>query len=319
MESIREKKSSSLARVVREKRNQHDRTFGESRYWGLLFISPWLIGLVLFKLVPIVATMVLSFLDMYLLEPKAYQFVGLKNYLDVLKDPTTWLVFYRTLSLAFIIIPLQTGGSIFIAALLSNKKLLLKNTARALFFLPSIIPSTAFMYMWQGFVNPGTGWLNRILLNPFGLQSLNFFADRDAGQNLFILTTLWTIGPGILIIMGAIQSVPGEILDAAHMDGAGRLRRFLSITIPLISPAVFFTLVLNLTAAFGGSLIMDRGFFIDFSTSSYDSYIHSVLFRRFAVGEAASLAWVFFIFVILMVLALFGTSKKWVYFPDQEG
>ncbi|NUM45938.1 MAG: sugar ABC transporter permease [Anaerolineales bacterium] len=110
-----------------------------------------------------------------------------------------------------------------------------------------------------------------------------------------------------------------EILDAAHMDGAGRLRRFLSITIPLISPAVFFTLVLNLTAAFGGSLIMDRGFFIDFSTSSYDSYIHSVLFRRFAVGEAASLAWVFFIFVILMVLALFGTSKKWVYFPDQEG
>ena len=285
------------------------RTFGEWRHWGLLLISPWLIGLLAFKLVPILATLVLSFLDMYLLEPQDFQFVGLKNYTDVLRDPTTWVVFNRTLSLALIIIPLQTIGSILFAVLLSNKQLFQKDTARALFFLPSIIPSTAFMFMWQNFVNPGSGWLNRILLNPLSLEALNIFTGRGAGQNLFILTTLWTIGPGILILMGAIQSVPNELLDAARIDGAGRL----------ITLAIFFTLVLNLTAVFGGSLVMDRGFNLNASMSSYDSYIHFVLFRRFEVGEAASLAWIFFVFVILLVLALFGTSRKWVYFPEREG
>jgi multiple sugar transport system permease protein len=318
MQSITKKKLFTPARAMSAARNTQPRTFGESRYWGLVFISPWLIGLIVFKLIPITATMVLSFLDIYLLEPQDFQFTGLKNYIDVLKDPTTWVVFNRTLFLALLIIPLQTGASIWIAALLSNKKLLLKDTARALFFLPSIIPSTAFMFMWQGFVNPSSGWLSRILLEPFGLESLNIFAGEGAGQTLFILTTLWTIGPGILIIMGAIQGIPNELLEAARIDGAGRIRRFFSITLPLVTPAVFFTLVLNLTAVFGGSLVMDRGFNINAGMSSYDSYIHFVLFLRFELGEASSLAWVFFAFVILFVLILFGTSKRWVYFPDGE-
>ena len=96
---------------------------------------------------------------------------------------------------------------------------------RTLFFLPSIIPSVAFMFMWQGFVDPTSGWLNRMILNPLGLGSLNIFYGYNSGNSLFILSSLWTIGPGMLILMGAMQAIPQEIYEAAHVDGAGVIRR----------------------------------------------------------------------------------------------
>ena len=296
----------------------HKNWIGENRYWGLWLISPWLLGLLLFKLVPIVGSFALSLTNMFLLEPDQAQFVGLKNYFDTFRDPNVGVVFITTVKLALILVPLQTGFSILIATLLSNKKLLMKNSMRALFFIPSIIPSAANVYMWRGFVNPTTGWLNRLILDPLGLERLNIFAGRGAGQALFILSMLWTIGPSILINMGAIQSIPSELHEAAKIDGAGYWRRWWAITLPLITPAIFFTLILNLTAVFSGALILDRGYNHNSGLSSYDQYIYFMLFRAFKLGAASSLAWVFFVFVMLVVLVLFITSKRWVYFPEAE-
>jgi multiple sugar transport system permease protein len=118
--------------------------------------------------------------------------------------------------------------------------------------------------------------------------------------------------------MGAIQGVPTELLEAAEIDGAGRFRRWTAITLPLITPAIFFTLILNITAIFSGALILDRGFSHNSNLSSYDHYIYFVLFRVFKLGVASSLAWVFFVFVMIVVVILFGTSKRWVYFPETE-
>jgi multiple sugar transport system permease protein len=213
---------------------------------------------------------------------------------------------------------LQTGASILFAAVLSSPKLLMKNTVRALFFLPSIIPATAATFMWQGFVNPGSGWLNRLILSPLGLEQLNIFSGRGAGQNLFLLGSVWMIGPGMLIIMGAMQGIPTELLEAAWVDGANRWRRFFSITLPLVTPAIFFTLVLNLTAVFSGTLLLDRGFGFRTDFSSFDNYIYFILFRTFRVGNASALAWFFFVMVLIFVLFLFKSAKYWVYFPDQE-
>jgi len=173
--------------------------------------------------------------------------------------------------------------------------------------------------MWQGYVNPATGWLNRLILDPLGLASLNHFYARGASQPLFILSSLWTIGPGILIMMGAMQGISSEIYESALMDGAGRLTRFFKITIPLITPAIFFSLVLNLTAVFGGAILLDRGNRWRADFSSYDGYINYVLFDMFKLGYASSLAWIFFVFMMILVLILFGTSRRWVYFPDREG
>ncbi len=134
-----------------------------------------------------------------------------------------------------------------------------------------------------------------------------------------MFSSLWTIGPGMLIMMGAMQGISSDIYESALMDGAGRLVRFFKITMPLITPAIFFSLVLNLTAVFGGAILLDRGStFRGIDLSSYDAYVNFELFDMFHLGYASSLAWVFFIFVMIVVLILFRTSKSWVYFPDRE-
>jgi multiple sugar transport system permease protein len=289
------------------------------RLIGLMLISPWLIGLIVFKLVPILSSLVISFTDFHLLTPDETRFAGISNYLFVFTDVRAGKVLALTIKLAAIIIPLQTFSAIFFAALLSSKDLLMKDTVRTLFFLPSIIPAFAAALMWQGFVTPSTGWLNRIVLDPIGMGWLNHFSSRGASEPLFILSSLWTLGPSILIMMGSMQGIHPEIYEAARIDGANRLIRFFKITIPMITPAIFFSLILNLTAVFGGAILLDRGnTFRRTDFTSYDAYVHYVLFDLFQLGYAASLAWVFFIVVIMVVLILFGTSKRWVYFPDRE-
>jgi multiple sugar transport system permease protein len=275
------------------------------------------VGLFLFQLAPIVVSLVLSFTDFYLVAPQQTQFIGLLNYRILFRDQTAWDSLLKTVKLALVIIPMQTFASIAIAALLSNERLLARNAMRTLFFLPSIIPAFAAALMWRGYVNPSTGWLNRLLLEPLGLASLNHFSS-EASQSLFILSTLWTIGPSILIMMGSMQGISSEIYEAAHIDGAGHFTRFFKMTIPLVTPAIFFSLVLNLTAVFGGAVLLDRGNRWRSGATSYDGYVNFVLFERFELGYASSLAWVFFVIVLVFVWILFGTSKKWVYFPDRE-
>jgi ABC-type sugar transport system permease subunit len=288
------------------------------RISGLLLIAPWLIGLVVFKLVPILASLGLSFTNFHLLPFEPNRFVGLSNYTSYLTDHTAWAAFWLTVKLALVIIPLQTAGSVFVAALLSSSRLRMRNLLRVLFFLPSIIPSAAATYMWQGFTNPRGGWLNVLILNPLGISRFIHLSSRGPNSSLFILSSLWTIGPGILILMGAMQGVPPEVQEAARVDGAGRLRSFFSITLPMVTPAIFFTLVLNLTAVFGGAILLDRGRSFNSNLSSFDQYVYRVLFSLFHVGAASSLAWLFFIFVMILVILLFATAKYWVYFPDRE-
>ena len=310
-----------ITTVLKKNTSTAQRVSVETRFKrqiGLLLISPWLIGLVLFKLAPILAALVFSFTDFHLLNPDQIQFTGMENYRITARDREAGIALWQTMKLALVIIPLQTFASIFVAALLSSQKLLAKNTMRMLFFLPSIIPAFSAALMWDGFVNPATGWLNRLILGPLGLETLNHFSYGDASKLLFIISSLWTIGPGILIMMGSMQGISTEIYEAAHIDGAGRLTRFFKITIPLITPAIFFSLVLNLTAVFGGAILLDRGSRWRTDFSSYDGYINLVLFNMFKLGYASSLAWVFFVVVMIIVLILFGTSRHWVYFPDRE-
>ena len=287
------------------------------RQVGLLLISPWLVGLLVFKLAPILASLVFSFTDYQLLQPGEAQFIGIQNYRAVVRDATAGTVLWQTVRLALVLIPLQLAASICIARLLGDRRLWLKNTVRTLFFLPSIIPGFAATLMWRGFLDPGMGWIH-FLLEPLGLDGLLGQGSAAGLDSILALTSLWTIGPSILILLGAFQNIPHEIYEAAKLDGAGRLRRFLSMTVPLITPAIFFSLVLNLTAIFGGAILLDRGSTYRGEISSYDGYVTYVLLDLFRVGYASSLAWVFFLFVLFVILILFRTSRYWVYFPERE-
>ena len=289
-----------------------------NRMWGLILISPWLFGMLGLKLFPILASFVLGFMSYPLLSPERAEFIGLANFINIFKDPVAWSVLYQTIMLGLVIIPVQVGASVLLATVLSHKGLKMKNTMRSLFFLPSIIPATAAMYMFRGFFDPGTGWLNMLILGPLGLGGLTDFYSMDGARFLFIITSLWSIGPGFLIMMSGLQAIPAEIHEAAQIDGANWFQHFFGITVPMISPAIFFTIILNLTAVFGGSLLLNPGDALQVAQSSYDGYIHFVLFDLQRLGYASALAWVFFTLVMIIVLILFITSRRWVYFPDSE-
>lgn len=296
----------------RSKRLRYDRRF------GLLLISPWLIGLLLFKLLPILASLGISFSDFHMLNPDEVRFTGLENYIRYWRDPAVGFLLFETIAMALGTVPLQLVASIGLAALLSNPRLKARTALRTLFFLPSIIPSVAILFMWFGFVDPNTGWLERLILQPLGLSGFNDVYSEAAVSLLFAVNSLWSIGPGMLIVLAALQSLPVEIEEAARVDGAGPFLRFFRITLPLISPAIFFSLVINLITVFGGVILLDRGNVFSGSISPYDDYISYMMFGRFELGYASSLAWVFFAIVMLIVLTLFGTSRRWVYFPDRE-
>jgi multiple sugar transport system permease protein len=287
---------------------------------GLLLISPWLIGFLLFKFIPILASLGLSFTDFYMLEPGETQFIGLENYITIAENLPLGFFIVATLSTVIRTVPLQLGASLFLAALLNNGRLKLSVFTRTLFFIPSIIPGVAITFMWFGFVDPTTGWLNRFILEPFGLAGVdNAFSDATFTL-LFLVSSLWSIGPGILIMLGAMQGVPDEIMEAARVDGAGPLIRFFAITIPIITPAIFFALVINLIGVFGGVILLDRAGSFRGGGSPFNNIIDRFMFGpEFQLGFAASLAWIFFALVMVVVLLLFTTSRRWVFYADQGG
>lgn len=301
-----------LKRIVQKLTPRYD------QFFGMALISPWIIGLVLFKLLPILASLAISFTNFYLLTPEQTQFIGFENYIRLFQDDGVGYVLFDTISLGLTTIPMQLAASIFLAALLSNPRLKFGNTMRTLFFLPSIIPGVAIFFMWNGFADPATGWLSKLILQPLGLTGFNNLYSSGAISFLYSISSLWAIGPGMLIMLGALQGLSPEVHEAARVDGAGPLVRFFYITLPLISPAIFFAIIINLISIFGGVILLDRGNVFSGSFSPYDGYVSYILFQKMDLGYAASLAWFFFILVMITVAALFSSARKWVYYPDRD-
>lgn len=285
---------------------------------GLLYVTPWLIGFLLLKLVPIAGSLAFSFTDFNMLKPEDISFIGLDNYARILSDRTAGFFLWTTLGFALLSIPVQLLVSLGLASLLNSKRLVAKGLHRALIFLPSVIPGSAILFVWFGFLDPMTGWLNRLILEPLGMPPYPG-PFSEAGYNLYLLmTVIWSIGPGVLIMLGAMQGVSEELYEAARVDGAGPLLRFLRITVPVISPAIFFSLVISLVSLFGGAVLLDRGSaFNGGGQSGFDSYIYQVMFQQRELGYAASLSWLIFIVMLLTTIGLFASARRWVYYPEE--
>jgi multiple sugar transport system permease protein len=282
---------------------------------GMLFLSPWLVGFILLKLLPILYTLGYSFTNFTMTDPGGTTFVGLENYIHFATDLKAWSSLVGSLGYFITTVPLELFVALGLATLLANKGVRLKPVWRLVVFLPSIIPAAAISSVWLGFIDPNSGWLVRLILTPLGLPPL-----AQGGGGVPFLTTimaLWSIGPGFLIMYGAMLSVPADLYDAARVDGAGPMMRFLNITLPMISPAIFFSLVINLTGAFGGSMLLDRGFIFSESLSPMEGYINQVMFTYSRLGYASALAWVMFGVTMTITILIFRSARRWVYFPDE--
>ncbi len=275
---------------------------------GLLFLSPWLIGFILLKALPILAALLLSLTDFKMLTPGETQFIGLENYIRFFQDSVAGASLFGSLGYFLLTVPLEMVVALALAALFTSERLKNKRLSQTLIFMTAIIPSTSIFFIFLGSLE----YAERLIFTPLHLPPVQGFGL------LLPFMALWSIGPGFLIMYSAMQSVPKEIYEAARVDGAGPIARFVFITLPMISPAIFFTLVINLTGAFGGAVLLDRGYILSFSLSPMESYINSTMFRETDLGYASALAWVTFSVMMTLTVLLFRSAKHWVYFPEED-
>lgn len=275
---------------------------------GLLFLAPWLIGFVLLKALPILAALLLSLTDFRMLSPETTKFIGLENYVRLFHDAQAGASLLGSLRYFLLTVPLEMVVALALAAVFTSERLKNKRLSQTLIFMTSIIPATSIFFIFLGSLQ----YAERLILTPLNLPPIQGF------DLLLPFMTLWSIGPGFLIIYSAMVSVPKEIYEAARVDGAGPFSRFFNITLPMISPAIFFTLVINLTGAFGGAVLLDRGYILSFSLSPMEGYINETMFREAELGYASALAWVTFAVMMTLTILLFRSAKRWVYFPEED-
>jgi ABC-type sugar transport system permease subunit len=275
---------------------------------GLLFLAPWLIGFVLLKALPILAALIFSLTDFKMLSPESTKFVGLENYIQFFSDSQAGASLFGSLGYFLVTVPLEMVVALALAAIFTSARLKGKRISQTLIFMTSIIPSTSIFFIFLGSLQ----YADRLFFTPMNLPPIQGFGL------LLPFMALWSIGPGFLIMYSAMESVPNEVYEAARVDGAGPWARFVYITLPMISPAVFFSLVINLTGAFGGSVLLDRGYILSFSLSPMESYINTTMFNRAQLGYASALAWITFAVMMTITVLLFRSAKRWVYFPDED-
>jgi ABC-type sugar transport system permease subunit len=276
---------------------------------GFLFLLPWLVGFILFKMIPILAALGFSFTNFKMIEPEKTRFIGLVNYLTFFKDSVAGASLFGSISYFILSVPIEMIVALFLAAIFTSERLRGKRIMRTLFFMPSIIPAIAFFIIVSGLTDPNTGWITRLFHLSQSVPLYMLFP---------IVLSLWTIGPGFLIMLGAMQAIPKELYEAARVDGAGPINRFFSITIPMASPAIFFSLVINMISSFGGVALLDRGLPYSQSLSPMESYIASQMFSAMNLGYASALAWIMFIVVMGITLLLFRSARYWVHFPEEN-
>jgi ABC-type glycerol-3-phosphate transport system permease component len=306
--------------------------------WGFLFISPWIVGLVLLTAIPIIASLLLSFTNYDILHPDQIRWVGLDNYAWAASDPATSSAAWFTLKFALVSVPLTMATALGIAILVNHRLLVGKRVFRTLFFLPVQIPVVASVFMWLGFVTGARGmpltWLQDTSTSiAQTLSSLpvfstlatvyptGWFTDRSWILPWLILMSVWGIGNMTLIFLAGLQAIPSVLYDAASVDGAGAWRTFRNVTLPMISPMVFYSLIL--------SIIGVAGYFTQaylWSTNSrgrgridvWNLNLYSTGWDFNAMGKACSLAWILFVVVIAISVLLFWTAKHWVYYAGAD-
>jgi len=288
---------------------------------GIAFISPWLVGLALFVLGPMVASLAMSLTDFDLVHPESIRFVGLANYAEMTRDPLVLTSLVATFKFAFVSVPLTMLASLGFALLLNSPGLVGARVLRTLVYMPMMIPLVASTLVWIGFLNTNTGWLNGIL-GAIGLPRPDWINSELWIYPALSIIGLWGIGNFMLINLAGLQAVPTELYEAARIDGAGRWTSFRRITIPLLSPILLYNLVICLIGTFqyftqAYVLTNGRG-----DPNNATLFINLELFReafRFSrMGYGAAIAWLLFAIVLVLTLALFAFARDRVYYAGGE-
>ena len=283
------------------------------------FVAPWVVGFVLLSAAPMVYGFVVSLTNFDGSSPR-YKWVGLRNYIELFGDGDMWAALVRTLAFTAIVVPLTVAGSLGLATII-NRRLRAVGVWRTVFFLPSVVPVVAMAIMWKLVFNKDAGILNAIL-GVVGIEPIGWLVDPTVFYSLIILM-LWGLGGGMIIMLAALQGVPVELEEAARIDGANRWTVFRHVTVPMISPILFFQLVTGVIAAlqvFVQPMLLTNAAGISTvggvpeSTTLYMVQVYQEFFLGNRFGYGSAMLWVFFLVILGLTLLLLRSSKSWVYY-----
>lgn len=283
--------------------------------WGYIFLLPWVLGLVIFILGPILASAYFSLTQYSIVKPPI--FVGADNFVKAFTgDRLFWSSLGRTFVYAVAVVPLGLIGSLLLAILL-NRGLRGSNIFRTLFFMPSLTPAVALALLWTWLFHPSVGPIN-VALDWINIEGPGWLADKDWALTALVIISLWAVigGNQMLIFLAGLQGVPKEYYEAAEIDGAGAWAQFWSVTLPLITPTLFFNLVLGIIGAlkvFTLAFVATLGG-PSYATWFYALHIYRQAFEYFRMGYGSALAWIFVIILLIFTLIQLRLSNRWVYY-----
>lgn len=283
-----------------------------------LFISPWLIGFAIFELFPITAAFAIGLTRWTITSPPGW--VGLANYRQILlHDPRFLHALWNTAYYTVASVPFRVVAAAAVAVLV-NRRWLGIAVFRAIFYLPSLISGVAIAILFFWIFHPTYGLINSALL-LVGIHGPRWFFSIDWAMPGFILMSLWGIGGNMVILLAGLQGVPQSLREAARIDGAGWWQEVRHVTLPMLSPALFFVILSTTVASFqvfNQFYVLTEGGPAD-ATMVYMLYLYQTAFRDFQMGYASALAWVLFIIVLALTLLQFRAARRWVFYEEDPG
>lgn len=285
---------------------------------GYLFISPWLIGFVVFTMGPFIASLFMSFTNWQVVG--SWRWIGFGNYEKMLSGRDD--VFLQALWVTVIYSLIRVPFSQFIAlglAILLNQKIRFRPLFRTIFYLPAVTDSAAMAYLWMFVFARDTGFVNSSL-KVFGIQGPNWLYSVEWSLYTLIIISLWNVGTSMLIYLAALQGVPESLHEAAMIDGAGTWQRFRNVTVPMITPSIFFNIVLGFIGSFqvftAAYIITNGG--PGYSTTFYILYLFRTAFQDLQMGYASALAWFLFLIILTLTVLQIQVSRRWVYYEGDS-
>ncbi|WP_238392365.1 carbohydrate ABC transporter permease [Paenibacillus antri] len=289
---------------------------------GYMFVAPWIIGFLCFTGGPLLFSLYASFTNYDI--TSRMDWVGLRNYQIMFnRDPLFWISLKNTLYYVAIMVPLTTIGSLLVAVLL-NVKVPGMRIFRTIYYLPAVLSGIGVYMLWMMLLEPQSGLVNTVL-GFVGIDGPNWLTDPNWTKDSLILMRLWAVGGGMLLYLAALQGVSEQLYEAAELDGAGHIRKFWHITVPMVTPVIFFDLV---TSLIGGFQVFQEGYIMSADPTNPGSPMNSLLFfnlhmfnkafKVFDMGYAMAMAWFLFLIAIAVTIFNMVASKYWVHYEGGD-
>lgn len=286
---------------------------------GYLFLLPWIIGFLWFTLGPVLGSFALSLTDYG--GAAQVTFVGLRNYQEMLTgDPLFWESLRVTTSFALAAVPLGLALSLAVALLL-NQRVRLMALWRTIYFLPALVTGAALALLWQYMFGQDFGLINAVL-SAIGLPKVPWLTSESWIVPSLVIASLWGVGGGMLIFLGGLQGIPTELYEAAMIDGAGTWRKFWHVTLPMLSPTIFYNLIFGIIGSFQVFtlvfLLTNGNGGPNYASYVYALYIYQEAFQNGRLGYSAGLGWALFALILAFTLVVFRSARLWVFYAGER-